>query len=98
CVEFASEQRTVTTADVFDVIRLVGFEQQQLRRAVGLQSLLPEEVGITRRDDSFARQQTGVPMVGMQSVTLPRIVPEHDLWPQFANRRAARAPGCEGAA
>ena len=52
---------------------------------MGRQSVLGEEVRIPRGDDAVAREQTGVPVVGVEPVALPRVVAEHDLGSQLAD-------------
>ena len=47
--------------------------------------MLGEEVRVTRGDDTVAREQTGVPMIGVEPVALPRIVAEHDLGSELAD-------------
>ena len=53
-----------------------GLEQQEPIRAVGLEALLREEVGVAGRDDPVDHELAGVAVVGVEAVALPRIVPE----------------------
>src|SRR5207245_3684404 len=55
-----------------------GRPQQQGMRAVRGDVVLREEVRIPRSDHPVGDEEAGVAMVGMEAVTLPRVVAEHD--------------------
>ncbi len=65
--------------DVLHVIDGVGFEQQDRARPVRRQSETGEEQRIACRDDPVGEKESGVAMVGVEAVTLPRIVTEQDV-------------------
>ena len=71
--------------DVLDVVRLVGLQQQQRRGAMRGEAVLGEEVRIAGGDDRVAHEPTGVAVIGMEPVALPRVVTEHDVGPQLAD-------------
>ena len=70
CVELPSEEGSVVATDVFDVIRFVGLEQQERRRAVRGQPLLSEEVRIARCDDPLAWSRVGEVVAGNPAIVL----------------------------
>ena len=78
-------------ADVLDVVRHVGLQQQQRGRAVVGEAVLREEVRIAGGDDRVAHEPPGVAVVGVQAVPLPRVVAEHDVRPQRADRARSRS-------
>ena len=55
--------------------------------------VLREEVRVAGGDDALARQEAGVAVVGVEPVSLPRVVTEHDVRPELADHQgdAARA-------
>ena len=71
--------------DIFGVVGCVGFPEQQAAWTVRRQLVFFEEVWIPRRHHTVARKQTGVAMIGMQAVTLPRVVSKHDVGSKLAN-------------
>ena len=84
CVELAHDESSAVSADIFDVVGLVGFPQQQRAGPVRGQVLLAIEVRVACRDDALASEQPGVAMVGVQAVALPRVVTEHDIGAKLA--------------
>ncbi len=72
------------TGDVLDMIWSVGLPQQQMIWAMMGDLVFSEEMRVARCDDRFASQQTGVAMVWMQAISLPRIVTKHHIGAQFA--------------
>ena len=82
--------------DVFHVVRLVGLEQQEGGRTMVGETEVGEEVRVARRDHTLAGEQSGVAMIGMKSVALPGVVPEHHggtEFPDHAGHVAARRRG-----
>ena len=78
-------RRAVVTTHIFDVVGLVGLEQQQGARPMCGGTVVAEEVGIAGGDDSVARQQTGVAMVGVQAITRSRSCPQDDVGTKLPN-------------
>jgi hypothetical protein len=80
---------------VLDVVRLIGLPQQHRLGPVVGKPVLAEEVRIAGGDDGVAGQQSGVAVVGVQPVPLPRIVPEHHVGTKLTDhsRDAAAAAG-----
>ncbi len=79
-------------ADVLGVVGLVGLPEQQRRGPVRGEALLGEEVRVAGGDDALAGQETGVAVVGVEPVALPRVVAEHHLGPQLAEHPAHLGP------
>ena len=87
------ELRIDPPGDVFDVVGGVCLEQHQVLGAMMGNSVFREEVRIAGCDDALARQHAGVAMVGVQSVSLPRVVPQHDVGSQLTDRQGDPATG-----
>ena len=60
----------------------IGLPQQQVIRSVGCQVQLGEEVRVAGGHQCPDGEEAGMAMIGMQAVTPPRIVAEHDGRPQ----------------
>ncbi len=70
------------------MVRLVGLPQQQCIGAVvrdAARQLVLEEVRVTGGHDRVAHVQASVAVVGMEPVTLPRVVGEDDIGPDRAH-------------
>ncbi len=74
------------TGDVFEVVRGVGLEQQQVLGPMVGDSVLWEEVRVAGGHDALAGEQAGVAMIGMQPISLPRVVAEHHVGPELSDR------------
>ena len=85
------ELRVDERRDVLDVIGHVGLPQQHRVRSVVRDPVLLEEVRIACGDHGVAREQSGVAVIGVQAITLPRIVAEHDLRAQLSDDLRDRA-------
>ncbi len=67
------------SADRLEVVGLVGLEQQQRVRPMMSSAEPGEEVRITRRDDAVDGRPSGVPVIRVEAVALPRVVTEDDV-------------------
>jgi len=71
--------RVNKSADVFDMIWLVGFKEKGTIGAVNLKTVVAEIVRITGSHDAVECEPSGIAMIGMESVSLPRIMSENDI-------------------
>ncbi len=76
CGQLRGLSRAVNDLDVVD---LVGLEQQERARAVTWCVELGEEEGIPSGHDAVSDKPTGIPVVRVEPVSLPRVVPEDDV-------------------
>ncbi len=60
------------------MIGLVGFPQQEGGRSVGGEAQFGKEVGVAGGDQGIGGDPSGGPMVGMEPVAAPGIVPQHN--------------------
>jgi hypothetical protein len=67
------------------VMGLLGLPHQKALWAVGSETLLGEEVGVSGRDNSLHGQESGVAMIRMEPVLLPWVVAEDHLWLHHPN-------------
>jgi hypothetical protein len=74
------------------VVWFVGFPQKQSRRTMRRRVLVGKEVGIARCHDGIGEEKSGVPVVWVQAVALPGIVPEHDVGTDGADPGAQLPP------
>ena len=65
------------TGDVLGVVWLLGLEKQKCLRSVMGNVVFDEEERVARGNDSVNREKPCVPVIGVQAVTLPRIMTEH---------------------
>ena len=79
-------------AGVLDVVGQVRLPQQQRRRSVGLQAQFGEEVGVAGGHEGIGGDEAGRPVVGMEPVAAPGVVPEHDGRPYRAEDPGHRPP------
>ena len=49
------------------------------------QAMLRKEARVARGHNALARQQSRMAMVRVEAIPLPRVVAQHDLWPDLAN-------------
>ena len=84
------EQRVELALDrrrhVLGVVRQVGLEQHQRPRAERGEVEVTVEVRVAGADDGVAHQLAGDAVIGMEAVALPRVMAEHDVGVQAANR------------
>ena len=80
---------------IFIVIGLIGFKQEQRRWAMRGEVMLAKEMGIARCHQSFAREQTGVTVIWVQAVSLPRIVSENDVGLNHSDAASNFTSQCE---
>src|SRR5680860_623689 len=66
--------RGIDRFHTFEVVDLVGFEQQQPVRAMRAFTVSGKEVRVARRDERVDGQPAGVAMVGMKPVSLPGVM------------------------
>jgi hypothetical protein len=71
--------RVDKATDVFDMIGLVCFKQEGAIGAVNLKTVVFEVVRISSGDDAVECEPSGIAMIGMEPVSLPRIMSENDI-------------------
>ena len=77
-VSFESgELRRQRNGDVFDVIDLVGFPEQELSGPMWLQAVFGEKVWVAGRNNGVANESAGFSVIGMKPVALPRVMGKH---------------------
>ena len=82
---------------ILRVVRLVGLPQQEGVGPMVWHRVLFEEVRIASCDDPFAGEESGVAVVGMQAISLPRVMSEHHTRSEFPNGEGDAAPRVETA-
>lgn len=71
--------------DVFGMVGFVGFPEQKGIGTVVGDAVFGAEVRIVSDDDRVTGEESGMAMVGMEPVSLPRIVSEDDIRSESAN-------------